>query len=316
MSRILDVLQQAQAERSGQPISEMSSVTELLLAAESPQGLASEEAGDPPVQPGHVAEVSRAAEYEIKGFEEFRSLRPSFGSESRLVCMTNLGCKGAEKFRLLAVRLRQLQQNRALKKILITSALPEEGKSVIAANLALTLARRSLPKVLLLDGDLRRPTLAQQFGLNCPSGLTELLQGESSLAASIYYLEEPKLWFMPAGSVPPNPLELMQSGRLSGLFVSLTALFDWIVIDSSPVVGLADSSVWARLADGIVLVAREGKTEKRSLRKGLEMLEGSSLLGVVLNSSSNNDSSYYYQPYGTTTSASKKAHKKESSASR
>ena len=89
----------------------------------------------------------------------------------------------------------------------------------------------------------------------------------------------------------------MQSGRLSTLFDKVTALFDWIVIDSPPVVPLADTSLWARLVDGILLVAREGKTEKRQLQKGLEMLDSSPLIGVVLNCSSSTDQSNYYQYY-------------------
>lgn len=304
MSRIFEALHRSDVERSGQTISE-SSVTELLRRAESLQRSDAGNSGEPSVPPGHITDLPLAAEYQTKSFEEFLPLRPSFDSESRLVCMTNLGSKGAENFRLLAVRLRQLQQTRALKSLLITSTLPEEGKSLIAANLALTLARRRLQKVLLLDGDLRRPTLDQQFGLNRPSGLGEWLQAEAPLAAPIYYLEETRLWILPAGSVPTNPLELMQSRRLSELFDTLKVLFDWIVIDSPPIVGLADSSVWARLADGVLLVTREGKTEKQSLQKGLEMLDRSRLLGVVLNSSSNTDDNYYYQRYTTTTPASK-----------
>jgi len=181
---------------------------------------------------------------------------------------------------------------------LITSTIPEEGKSTISANLAVTLARRKSQRVLLLEGDLRRPVLAREFGLPNLAGLSECLQGEAKLTTNIYRLEGAGLWFLPAGMPPENPLELMQSGRLSELLDQLTAWFDWIIIDSPPILPLADTSVWARLVDGILLVAREGTTQKRQLKRGLEVLNQPKLLGVVLNGSTNADHSNYYQRYG------------------
>ena len=112
---------------------------------------------------------------------------------------------------------------------------------------------------------MRRPSLSQMFGLRTIPGLCECLQGERNLMKSVYHLEGPDLWFLPAGSAPDNPLELLQSGRLSAMMDQLTAWFDWIIIDSPPVMPLADTSVWMRLADGILLVVRQGITEKRQL---------------------------------------------------
>jgi len=201
--------------------------------------------------------------------------------------------------------MRYTQHSRGLKKLLVTSAQAEEGKSTVAANLAFTFSRTKLQNVLLLEGDLRRPVLAQRFGLERLSGLSEWLQAETPLAAAVYHLEGTGLWFLPAGVPPENPLELMQSGQLSALIDQWTALFDWIVIDSPPLIPLADTSLWGRLADGILLVTQEGRTEKRQLQKGLEMLDPASLVGVVLNSSSSTDDSDYYQYYTAATSSSK-----------
>src|SRR5207302_2783761 len=159
---------------------------------------------------------------------------------------------GAEKFRFLGVRLRQLQQVRELKTVLITSTIPEEGKSMVSGNLAVTLAQRKQQKVLLLEGDLRRPVLTARFGLQGLRGLSEWLESDTSQTANIHYLEGPGFWFLPSGKPPANPLELMQSGRLSGLLQQLAAWFDWILIDSPPVLPLADTSVWARLSDGVL----------------------------------------------------------------
>ncbi len=270
MSRLFEALQRSQAERSGTPF---------------------------PHSPAVATELLQAAEKETSDFGQFQPLQVSIPPSSRLVSVTSRESLGAEKFRFLGVRLRQLQQNRTLKKVLVTSTIAEEGKSLISANLAATLARRQQQKVLLLEGDLRRPVLAQQFGLGNLAGLSEWLMGDTSAVTNIYRLEGLGFWLMPAGKPPENPLELMQSGRLSALMDQLTPWFDWIVIDSPPVLPLADTSVWSRLSDGVLLVAREGKTEKRELQRGLRTLEQAPLLGVVLNSCSNTDHSNYYQRY-------------------
>ena len=121
---------------------------------------------------------------------------------------------------------------------------------------------------------------------------------------SIYYLYSPGFWFLPAGRPPENPLELMQTGKLSSLLVQLTASFDWIIIDSPPLLPLADTSVWARFADGVLLVVREGKTEKRQLQRGLTALDRSKLLGVVVNGFSGTDHSNYYARYSSVAAGS------------
>jgi capsular exopolysaccharide synthesis family protein len=290
MSRIFEALQRSESERSGTPSAPPALATELLQAVERevnariPKDIPATEFID--------------ADFTQNDFGQFPSLPISLSPDGKLICLTAEDSLGAEKFRFLAVRLRQLQQSRSLKKVLITSTIPEEGKSTVCANLAAILAKKKQHKVLLIEGDLRRPTLSKQFGLGKIPGLSEWLKGEPRPIANIYHLEGPNLWFLPAGAPPENPLELMQSGRLSELMKKLTEWFDWIIIDSPPVLPLADTSVWARLADGILLVTREGTTKKRLLQRGLQVLEESKLLGAVLNSSSNTDHSNYYQRYG------------------
>ena len=167
---------------------------------------------------------------------------------------------------------------------------------MVAANLAVTLAGSTQQNVLLLEGDVRRPALSQVFGIQGSAGLCEWLQGERSLMSSIFRMEEPNICIMPAGSSPANPLELLQSGKLSALMTQLEEWFDTIIIDSPPVLPLADTSVWMRLADGVLLVAREGTTQKRQLKRGLEAIEHQKLIGALLNSSKViPDSDYYYR---------------------
>ena len=200
------------------------------------------------------------------------------------------------------MRLRQLQQTRQLKTLLITSTLPEEGKSLVSANLAATLARRKQQKVLLLEGDLRRPVLAKQFGHPHIPGITEWLYEGASPINSIYYLDSPGFWFLPAGRPPENPLELMQTGKLSSLLVQLTASFDWIIIDSPPLLPLADTSVWARLADGVLLVVRSNSTPVDAARRARAEFTGRNIVGVVLNGITSEQSpymQYYYSAYPT-----------------
>jgi capsular exopolysaccharide synthesis family protein len=292
MSNIFDALQRAEAETSGAEPSTLILATELLQAAE--RKLRESSAAFEPATAEERLETDPAPLAER--LESCPVLTTSIRETSRLVSLEKEGSLGAEKFRFLAVRLRQLRQNRPLKKILITSTIPQEGKSTVAANLACTLARRQTQKTLLLEGDLRRPTFANQFGLGNIPGLCDWLCGATG-TMNVYRLESLGLWVLPAGSTPENPLELMQSGKLSPLMEQLEAGFDWIVIDSPPVLPLADASLWSRLADGILLVTRRGTTEKQQLQRGLEALEKSKLLGAIVNGSTNAAHSDYYQRY-------------------
>ncbi len=296
MSQIFDALQRSETERAG---------TESSLAEPSTFSVATEllEVAERKRRGASVPSVAHPEPRTAAGvLEQFPSLPVLIPADSRLVSVGEEESLGAEKFRFLAVRLRQLRQNRPLKKVLITSTIPQEGKSTVAANLACTLARRKQHKTLLLEGDLRRPTVAAKFGLGRVPGLSEWLRGETE-SMNIYRLEALGLWVLPAGSAPENPLELMQSGKLSPLMEQLTAWFDWIIIDSPPVLPLADTSIWARMADGILLVTRKSVTEKQQLQRGLEVLERSKLLGALLNGSTDAAHSDYYQRYGPAASS-------------
>jgi capsular exopolysaccharide synthesis family protein len=227
-------------------------------------------------------------------FSHFQTLQYLHPQDSRLVSLSNANTPATEAFHMLGVRLYNLQKTRELKSLLITSTVPGEGKSMVAANLASTLGSGEGQRVLLLDGDLRRPTQPQIFGLPKAAGLSDYLQGTRSLTACIYHLPEAGIWLMPAGNNPGGSPELIQLPQLPKLIETLGKLFDWIVIDSPPVLPVIDTSVWARLANGILLVARHGTTKKRKLQKGLEALDTSKLIGAILNASkSANDNEYY-----------------------
>ena len=154
-------------------------------------------------------------------------------------------------------------------------------------------------RTLLLDGDLRRPALAGRFGLRTSlPGLAECLRGKLQLSEVVYKLNGTNLWFLPSGIPPENPLELMQSARMTNLLDRLSNFFDWVLIDAPPLIPLADTTYWMKQSDGFLMVVREGVTEKKPLKRALEIVDRGALLGVVVNSCSSSDHKNYYQRYG------------------
>jgi capsular exopolysaccharide synthesis family protein len=287
MSQIFDALQLSETERSG---TIASAAKELLEVVERHSG------------PSAAADESSKAAPGLEKLRQDQVVPITLSPQNKFVCMTDPEGLAAEKFRFLGVRLRHVQQKRAIKRILVTSSVAGEGKSTVAGNLACALAG-SKQKVLLLEGDLRRPALAEQLGLREFSGLCEWLETSSSQPGNIYRLENLNLWFLPAGRSQGNPLEFMQPAKLATLMDRLAASFDWIVIDSPPVLPLADTSIWMRLADAILLVTRPGTTPKRQLQRSLEAMEQSKLFGAVLNASNEATSNRYYYRYQPQSSA-------------
>jgi capsular exopolysaccharide synthesis family protein len=238
------------------------------------------------------------AEVQLSDLPVFDSLRLVPDNQKRLVCFDADETPASEGFRLLGVRLGHLRRKKHFQKVLITSTIPQEGKSTVAANLACTLALGTQQRVLLLEGDLRRSTVSQLFGIGKNPGLIECLVRQYSLQKCIYQVEKYKLWVMPAGSEKSNTLEILQSTKLPAIMTQLSTWFEWIIIDSPPVLPLADTSIWMRMADGVLLVTRRGITEKKLLTSGVEAIEPNKLLGAILNCSSNPaHKDYYYQSH-------------------
>jgi capsular exopolysaccharide synthesis family protein len=319
MSRIFDALQRLESESSGSDSSAPPQSAELLQRVEQRAASAWEKKASH-AEPeavsgksnGHVVEeAERLANstlgVSVKGetltaedpkavLKGLPELPVTSSVNEHLVCLTDRDSPTAEAVRLLGVRLRALRRIRPLKKVLITSTIPREGKSTIAANLACALGHGCEEKVLLVEGDVRLPVLLPMFGAEKVPGLCDSLQEDNSLLKNIYHIKEARIWILPAGSVLGNPLELLQSPKLPQLMDKLSEIFDWIIIDSPPVLPLADTSIWMRLADGILLVTRQGVTEKRPLQKGLEVLEPQKMLGALLNSTiASAYSTYYYR---------------------
>jgi protein-tyrosine kinase len=226
------------------------------------------------------------------------SARTSLNPLSRIVALTDLKSLGAEKFRALATRLENLRKQNEFKSLQITSSVINEGKTLVAANLAVTLATHSGSKVLLIEGDLHRPTLGSLLGLTELRGLSHWWSGpEDNIAGYVHRINDLSLWFLSAGSPCDQPSQILQSGRFAEAFTKLVGWFDWIVVDSTPMSPIVDANLWSRLVDGMLLVVREGVAPTKVLKKGLAGLDNPKLVGVVLNEASEFDHSDYEGQY-------------------
>lgn len=205
---------------------------------------------------------------------------------------------GAEKFRTLRSRLYQIAATRPLKRVLLTSSVPEEGKTFIASNLAQSIARQENKKVLLIDGDLRASRLHLTMGAAGSPGLADYLSGEVDETQIIQVGTKDNLCFIPGGSPMSNPSELLLSERLKTLLDKMSSIFDWVILDSAPAIAVHDASVLADLCDGVLFVVRAGSTDFEVAQKAVGEFRSESLLGVVLNRVDNGEGyGHYYYGY-------------------
>jgi capsular exopolysaccharide synthesis family protein len=212
----------------------------------------------------------------------------------------NDGAPGTEQYRTLRSRLYHLRERMNLKSILVTSALPQEGKSFTASNLAQVLVRQHGRRVLLVDADLRGPRLHQMLGTAPAPGLSEYLLGQNDEFSIMQRGPIADLFFIPSGVHIENPAELVGNGRLKLLLQRLAPLFDWMVVDSPPAVPVSDASVLAKACDGVLIVVRANVTPSDIARKARMEFPEQSLVGVVLNGTDNHSapySRYYYEVY-------------------
>jgi capsular exopolysaccharide synthesis family protein len=206
---------------------------------------------------------------------------------------------GTEEFRTLRSRLHQVRERMALKKVLVSSALPKEGKSFVAANLAQVMARQPGRRALLIDADLRGPRLHAALGTTSEPGLSEYLMGENDEFSILQRGTMENLFFIPAGRPVPSPAELVTNGRLKALLQRMEEVFDWIIVDSPPAVPVSDAGLLASLCDGVLMVIRSNATPFDAARKARQEFDGRTLLGVVLNGAPAETAyqRYYYAAY-------------------
>lgn len=206
---------------------------------------------------------------------------------------------GKEVFRTLRTRLYQIRAVQPLKTMLVTSALPGEGKTFVASNLGQSLVRQRERRTLLIDADLRLSNLHTPFGAESTPGLSDYLLGELDEYAVLQRGREDNLFLIAGGKAALNPTELLGNGRFETLLERLAPVFDWIIIDSPPTIPVSDSSIIAKVCDGVLMVVRAGSTPFDLAQRACEAFTDRPLLGAVLNRTDPQSGygGYYNQSY-------------------
>ena len=241
-------------------------------------------ADDLPGQPGTLA--------------AFRGFSPAM--VERLALPTNERFGLVEQFRKLAATLHHTQTDRGIKSVMVTSAVAGEGKTLTATNLALTLSESYKRRVLLVDADLRRPTLHGVFQLPNLSGLSDGLQAAREQRLSLVEVS-PFLTVLTAGRPDPDPMHLLISKRMQQVLDEAGARFDWVILDTPPVGILTDANLLAAMIDAALLVVRAGRTPYLYVQRATGAIGRERILGVVLNGADSlheGDDDYGYRYYG------------------
>jgi capsular exopolysaccharide synthesis family protein len=204
----------------------------------------------------------------------------------------------AEQFRTLRTNMQFIQIDKRLKTLVVTSPLPGEGKSTIAANLSIVLAQQE-SRVLLIDTDLRKPSVHYTFEIPNNIGFTNVVTNQAGITNAVKRTFNPNLSVLSSGPLPPNPSELLASKRMKRFIEEAKKQYDYIVFDAPPVNAVTDGLILSSMVDGTILVIRNGKTEIEQAKKAVSSInkvEGN-LLGAVLNDCpvTDNPYSYYYE---------------------
>jgi protein-tyrosine kinase len=305
MSRIYEALQKAESERTverheAEPntLKSQASTTTMLSPAPAAEGESIAELEYVPAPAPIAAKVYAEPGFRGLGGDGLDlskiTRRPWVPSLKQLPSLLERG-PAVEQFRSLRSRIYELRDLKPLKSILVSSGMPQEGKSFISTNLAVSLARHKNSRVLLIDGDMRRYTLHQLLGCESHPGLADYLGGKASLEEIMQRAEQsvgtdsagkpllPNLTFIAGGNGGDKAADLSGSPRFSELIRLASPHFDWIIVDSSPVLPVSDAVNLARSCDGVLLVARGGVTKFPIAQRAQSELKASNILGFVLN---------------------------------
>jgi protein-tyrosine kinase len=290
MSRVHDALRRA--EKSGEhapPVVQSNPVVQSYSEARPPAATPAA----PPVEIG----ANLAGLLELVEEVPFRT-----ATDSLLIDATRPHQAPMEEFRTLRTRLNHMQSLQPIHTVVVTSASPAEGKSLTAANLALAEAHLAGNTTLLADFDFRRPLIHTMFGIDRGPGITDYLMGQAPLHKVIKRLAGTNLYVMPAGQAVINPLELLNLREVKHLMDRLPSLFQWVIMDSPPLLFAADANLLGTLSDGTLLVVRIGHTTIDSVTRAMQSLCNNNVLGIVVNGARRGElySKYtYYHSYYT-----------------
>ena len=238
---------------------------------------------------------ARQAEGGPAGMALFQGFNPSV--IEKIVATPDIRPVFVEQYRKLAGILHHAQLERSLKVVMVTSAMAGEGKTLTATNLALTFSESYRRSVLLIDADLRRPTLHETFQVPNLSGLGDSLRAEAEQKLSLVQVS-PRLTLLTAGRPDPDPMSGLTSDRMQRLFDEAASRFDWVIVDTPPIGLLPDARILAQMADSTLLVVRAAKTPYALVQRAVATLGRERILGVVLNRTEEGlDGSYSYYTY-------------------
>jgi capsular exopolysaccharide synthesis family protein len=248
-------------------------------------------AGLPPLADAASPSTPRLAAKRLRRslWRRWLALRSSAGEEDagalnkRRIALLQPQSFVAEQFRTLRARIDSLSASQPLRTLAVTSAGPGDGKTMAAVNLALVMSMSVSSRVLLVDCDLRRPRVHESLGLRVEAGLAEILRGAAELEDALVTVEGTALQVLPVRALPPNPSELLASGRMRELVEKLVVRFDRVIFDLPPMLGLPDAKVVSDLCDGVLFVVRAHLTPQEDVESALEVIDRSRLLGIVLN---------------------------------
>jgi len=299
MSRIHEALKKAAEERTAQTANRTTAdLVDLSIRDEVAGTL-------PVIEDAHAkARIVDKQDPGVLRFEEFtkRCTQVTWKSDSETTVYSahSNNSVGAEKFRTLRSRLYQIASVQPLKRILVTSSTPAEGKTFVAANLAQSFIRQENRRVLLIDSDLRASRLHLHVGASEKPGLSDYLRGDADEYQVTQVEKDGNLCLIPGGSEVSNPSELLHSDRMKQLLDRMSLIFDWIILDSPPTLAVHDASILADMCDGVLFVVRAGSTDFELATKASSEFREKNLLGVVLNRVDKGDSyGGYYYGYGS-----------------
>jgi capsular exopolysaccharide synthesis family protein len=219
--------------------------------------------------------------------------------EGKTVIDTAMSAQSREQYRRLAATLHRAQAVNGIKVVMVTSAMAAEGKTLTAANVALTLSQSYQKQVLLVDADLRRPSLQELFGLPAGPGLSEGLTSQRERAVRVQLVSQ-RLGILQAGRPTSDPIAALTSERMRRLIGEARKNYDWIILDTPPVALLTDASLVSSMTDGAVLVVRAGHTPYELVERAVAAVGRDRTLGVVLNQAEPHSNDYYAKyPYAS-----------------
>ena len=200
----------------------------------------------------------------------------------------------AESYRTLRTNIQYSSFDKEYRVIVVTSSEPGEGKSTTSGNLALCMAQGN-KKVILIDCDLRKPSLHKKFRVSNLVGLSDVIVGKEGLSTAMQIYNK-NLALLTSGKIPPNPSEMLSSKVMEDLLETLKSKFDYIILDTPPVQAVTDSQVLSTKADGTILVIRSEKTKKESVQNAISLLKkvNANIIGTVLNGTDISRNKYYY----------------------